>query len=305
MSIPNAPDDSKAHPHAEGAPRAGEHRVAAPTSETRSFSPVCLSCGFPRKGLGDAIVNCPECGLAWARARDRHPWASELDWGLKLIFCGVGAGLLAEALEVAFGQSGGFGGTRVLSARGSPWIVLPIVACIWLGSRALRRALAGRAAAVAALVLGAMLALLCLTTTSVTDGIESLVYLLAEAKQLDSGRVLYPISDGAGAVAPAALLAAMAAGAQRLGFGDRARRAAVLAWWGAGLALLAIAATSAFELLFGSKVWTDDERRLMDFYYRALNSLHTLKNTSLALLWLGVWLGALVLRRQLASARDA
>ncbi len=64
----------------------------------RPFSPVCLSCGFPRKGLGDTIVNCPECGVAWARVVD-HGWVRDVRWGLALVAWGVGVWFALGALS--------------------------------------------------------------------------------------------------------------------------------------------------------------------------------------------------------------
>ncbi|MCC6969843.1 MAG: hypothetical protein IT434_06425 [Phycisphaerales bacterium] len=107
MNAATPPDDSSAQSHAEGAPRAGEHRVAAPIWESRSFSPVCLSCGFPRKGLVDAIVNCPECGTAWARVAD-HGWLRDARWGLTLVAWGVGAWFTLGAISALVAMMGDF-----------------------------------------------------------------------------------------------------------------------------------------------------------------------------------------------------
>lgn len=80
MSDPNAPDG-----------------VNESSPDARPFSPVCLSCGFPRKGLGNSITTCPECGAKWVRVSERHAWASETRWGLGSIALSVAAALAIVA----------------------------------------------------------------------------------------------------------------------------------------------------------------------------------------------------------------
>lgn len=87
MSDPNAPDG-----------------VNASSPDARPFSPVCLSCGFPRKGLGDSITTCPECGAGWVRLCDGGSWLRDVTWGLKLVALGLAAWFVFGAFSVPPGS---------------------------------------------------------------------------------------------------------------------------------------------------------------------------------------------------------
>lgn len=106
------------------------------SSDARPFSPVCLSCGFPRKGLGDAIVNCPECGVAWARVSTDVGWLSEVRWGLKLIGFGLVAWYALGAVSVPIGLLEDYDRKEYLLFMLRCAKAAALVA-IWLGARRL------------------------------------------------------------------------------------------------------------------------------------------------------------------------
>lgn len=145
------------------------------SSDARPFSPVCLSCGFPRKGLGNAITTCPECGTRWVRVSDRHAWASETRWGLGAI-----AVSLAVAVAIVAPRTSVLAMLRSgeLVSMICDWLLLLPATFFFLGLRAISRAsadtpLARRAAHVSLIVLVLLLAHASGAMASPLEGLSS------------------------------------------------------------------------------------------------------------------------------------
>lgn len=160
MSDPNSPVD-----------------VNGPSPDARPFSPVCLSCGFPRKGLGNSITTCPECGVAWARSSSDVVWLNDVRWGLKLMALGLIAWFALWAISAPIDLIGDYVRKESLFLMLRCASAVALLA-IWLGTRRLvpigPRAPAVRAASgsVAALPL-----LFIVDCTGVLGAISSTVWI--------------------------------------------------------------------------------------------------------------------------------
>lgn len=200
-----------------------------------------------------------------------------------------------------------YSGSALFAFNISAWLLLPIAACVWLATRELAFALEGRAARVARSATMFSLLLLFVTSTGIDDRVQSLAYYILGARGtlLDSSYFTGPLATCGAAIAAASLLATFAAAGGRLGFGARSRRAGLIAAWLGALACAVTLLGSSLNLVFWNKSWTANERSLSDFVSQLTQTLSVVELATMVLLWLGVWLGALVLRRHIVVVRQS
>jgi len=187
----------------------------------------------------------------------------------------------------------------------TPWLLLPLAACVWLACRVFATAVDARAARVARVSSSAMFVLLIITSTGIDDRVMGLVYYFTGPRATHFGPdyFLRPISVCGMLVVAGSLVGVLAAAGSRLGYGERARRVGVLAAWLAAGGCAASLVHGVLGFAFAGKSWSQSERPMLDVFNQLNQTLTSVMHVASVLLWLAVWLSALRLGRWLLVAR--
>lgn len=102
-------------------------------------------------------------------------------------------------------------------------------------------------------------------------------------------------------VTAASLLGALAVIGRQLGFGLRAMRVGTLASWIAAIGCGAVLVRTAKEVTLPDQALIGGESLVAAFINQVTQTLRTTEDVVTVLLWVGVWLGALVLRHRLSA----